>query len=69
MKIFRLAQSGDTIIDEKDEKFLLEEIKMPEPVFSAALEYEFTKDKVKLENALKDICREDSSLVKSIKYI
>ena len=36
---------------------------MPEPVFFAALEYEYARDKSKLENALKDICKEDSSLV------
>lgn len=36
---------------------------MPEPVFFAALEYEYARDKGKLENALKDICKEDSSLV------
>ena len=36
---------------------------MPEPVFFAALEYEYARDKGKLEIALKDICKEDSSLV------
>lgn len=36
---------------------------MPEPVFFAALEYEYVKDKTKLEISLKEICKEDSSLV------
>jgi len=41
----------------------LEEIVMPQPVFCAAIEYEYAKDKAKLEGALKEICKEDSSLV------
>jgi len=59
----RITQSGDTLTELNEEKFLLEEIQMPEPVFFAALEYEYSRDKAKLEKALKDICNEDSSLV------
>lgn len=50
-------------MDSKEERFLLEEIKMPEPVFFAGLEYEYAKDKSKLDAALSEICKEDSSLV------
>lgn len=59
----RNTQSGDTLIEKDDERFLLEEIEMPQPVFFAALEYEYARDKSRLEAALKDICREDSSLI------
>ena len=35
---------------------------MPDPVFSAAINYEYHKDKANLEVALKKLCLEDSSL-------
>lgn len=55
------------MIESKEDKFLLEEIKMPEPVFFAGLEYEYSRDKSKLLLALKEICKEDSSLVYFLK--
>lgn len=59
---YRHCQAGDTLLEEKDmEDFLLEELKMPQPVFMAAIEYESLKDKQPLENALRTIAREDNS--------
>lgn len=42
---------------------------MPEPVFFAGLEYEYAKDKSKLDAALSEICKEDSSLVIFLFYL
>lgn len=51
------------MIEANDERFVLEQIKMPKPVFMSSLEYESQKDKIKLDQALKEIAREDSSLI------
>lgn len=60
----RHTKSGDTILDTKDtERFVLEQLLMPQPVFMASLEYNSLKDKPLLDVALQIICREDNSLV------
>ncbi|EGR29014.1 hypothetical protein IMG5_164730 [Ichthyophthirius multifiliis] len=57
------SKSGYTILDSKDgENFTLEQLQMPQPVFMASLEYQSLKDKIPLQNALEQICREDNSL-------
>lgn len=51
------------MIDQKDpENFVLEELKMPTPVFMSSIEYESVKDKEKLKNCLQMLIREDNSL-------
>ena len=51
------------MIDSKDpENFMLEELRMPEPVFMASIECESLKDRPQLETAIKYIEREDTSL-------
>lgn len=59
----KLTSSGDTLIDSKDEeKIVLEGVTMPPPVFIASLEYQSLKDKPLLEEACRNLTREDPSL-------
>jgi elongation factor G len=58
------TKTGDTLIDAKDtERIRLQDLKIPPPVFTAALEYESLRDKPALEDAFKTLMREDPSLV------
>mmetsp|Transcript_16313 Transcript_16313/g.13981 ORF Transcript_16313/g.13981 Transcript_16313/m.13981 type:complete len:189 (+) Transcript_16313:1177-1743(+) len=59
----KITASGDTLIDAKDdEKIILEGVENPPRVFMAALEYEYIRDKPALENACKNMIREDPSI-------
>ena len=55
---FKLAQTGDTICDERNQ-FLLESMNFPEPVISIAIELESGSDGDKLALALEYLERED----------
>ena len=46
----------------------MEKIEIPQPVFMVSLEFQHLKDKIPLENALKEITKEDSSLVDKINF-
>ncbi|EAS05318.2 elongation factor Tu GTP-binding domain protein (macronuclear) [Tetrahymena thermophila SB210] len=60
----KYTKSGDTLVDSKDnERFILEQLQMPQPVFMASLEYNSLKDKPLIDQALQVICREDNSLL------
>ncbi|KAL4428899.1 hypothetical protein ABPG74_001386 [Tetrahymena malaccensis] len=60
----KYTKSGDTLVDSKDnERFILEQLQMPQPVFMASLEYNSLKDKPLIDQALQIICREDNSLL------
>ncbi|KAL4460614.1 hypothetical protein ABPG72_002901 [Tetrahymena utriculariae] len=60
----KYTKSGDTLVDSKDnDRFILEQLQMPQPVFMASLEYNSLKDKPLIDQALQIICREDNSLL------
>lgn len=56
------STAGDTLINIQDERFVLEELKLPSAIFMAPFEVESTKDQQQLEQQLKIITSEDNSL-------
>ncbi|CAK78310.1 unnamed protein product (macronuclear) [Paramecium tetraurelia] len=60
------AVAGSTIIGPNDERFVLQQLQLPQCVFFANLEYESAKDKLKLDQALQQLQLEDESLKISI---
>ncbi|KAM3136844.1 hypothetical protein pb186bvf_011103 [Paramecium bursaria] len=53
---------GSTIINNNDPQFVLQPLNLPQCVFFARLEYESSKDKLKIDQALQTLQMEDDSL-------